>query len=468
MKKTLLILSLCASFFTPVKSIAQDDTPYTLTVFNQAVYYGMYEATVNEPVPEGAIRLSNSSYSKMLTQDQLDSFGNTLTMTVTLNPLCDNYDRIGNINLAFVPKNTTSYNYDDVRRIELGRFITPFMDKNETSVTEVPYVYDLDHLTNVFHNTAITSQYDLWVELEVYGYQGGPGQGGAAVEIPGCAGRNDVYMGSLTFESATDSSIETPETSFIAPMSYKYELKNYTLEGTDVLGETTKTITLNLESAVQNAQLHLITSNHGSNTNGEEYVRRNHFVYFDEELKLQYKPGGISCIPFIDYNTQINCIYYLCNGTSNPPPRPDTNSAWSWNNWCPGDKIPNRVIDLGNLEAGEHSFNIQVPDAQFAGGQGYFPMSVYMTGDGYNGFILNHKSFTEQAVSIYPNPVNDVAHIEAYGLGIKTVNVVNTLGQTVFTGNTDVINMSQLQNGIYIVKVQFDNNQTIIKKVIKK
>ena len=70
--------------------------PYTLQVFDQAVYYGMYEATVDEPVPAGAIRLSNSSYSRMLTDEQLDSFGNTLTMTVRLNPLCDNYDRIGN------------------------------------------------------------------------------------------------------------------------------------------------------------------------------------------------------------------------------------------------------------------------------------------------------------------------------------------------------------------------------------
>ncbi|MDV6169898.1 peptide-N-glycosidase F-related protein [Flavobacterium sp. DG1-102-2] len=465
MKKTLLILSLCASMFASHSAKAQDETPYTLTVFNQAVYYGMYEATVSEPLPEGAIRHSNSSYGKKLTQDQLDSFGNTLTMTVTLNPLCDNYDRIGNVNLAFVPKNAESYVYGDVKRIELGRFITPFMDKNETSVTEVPYVYDLNELANVFHDAAITAQYDFWVELEVYGYQGGPGQGGAAVEIPGCSNRNDVYMGSLTFESTTNPELPAPAASFIGPLSFKYELKNYTLDGTDEIGETTKSIYFNLSAPVENAKLHVITSNHGSNTNGEEYIRRNHFVYLDDVLKLQYKPGGVSCVPYRDYNTQINCIYYLCNGTSNPPPRPDNNASWSWNNWCPGDKIPNRVIDLGTLAAGGHTYKIDVPDAQFAGGQGYFPMSVYLTGDG--SAVLSGKAFEQTAVNVYPNPVNDIATISAADQTVKAYEVVNTVGQTVLKGSSETINMSQLQSGIYIVKVTFDNNQTITKKIIK-
>ena len=446
-------------------AVAQD--PYTLQVFDQAIYYGMYGDLVDEDVPEGLIRNSNSSYGRMLTQEELDAFGNTLTMTVTLNPLCDNYDRIGNVNLAFVPKGQTTYVYNEVKRIEIGRFITPFMDKNETSVTEVPYVYDLDHLTNIFHDEAIIAQYDLWVELEVYGYQGGPGQGGAAVEIPGCADRKDVYMGSLVFESTTDETITPPASSFIGSLSYKYELKDYTLAGTDEIGETVKTISFNLGSTIENAKLHIITSNHGANTNGEEYVRRNHFIYFDDVQKLQYKPGGVSCIPFIDYNTQINCIYYVCNGTSNPPPRADTAAAWSWNNWCPGDKIPNRVVDLGTVAAGDHAFKIDVPDAVFSGDQGYFPMSVYLTGDGSSTF-LGQTDFTQSTVNVYPNPATDVVNIEAEGLTVKSVNVINTLGQTVYTGTTDKVDMSQLQTGIYMVKVEFDNNQLVVKKIMKK
>ena len=465
MKKTLLILSVCATMLTSFMAKAQDETPYTLTVFNQAIFYGMYEGTVNEPVPEGAIRNSNSSYGKKLTQAQLDAFGNTLTMTVTLNPLCDNYDRIGNVNIAFVPKNATSYDFKMVKKLEIGRFITPFMDKN-AGVQEVPYVYDLDHLTNIFHDADITALYDIWVELEVYGYQGGPGQGGAAVEIPGCSGRNDVYMGSLTFESTTDTSITAPQNSFLETLSYKYELKNYTTDGTDILGQTVRSLTINLDSPLENAQLHIITSNHGSGNNGEEYVRRRHYIYFDGVEKLSYRPGGVSCIPYIDYNTQFNCIYYQCGNPPNYPPLPDTNSAWSWNNWCPGNAIPNRVVDLGSVAAGAHTFKIEVPDAQFANGEGYFPMSVYMTGDG-NSASLGKKDFTLNTVNIYPNPVTDIATIAVADLGIKSVNVINTLGQTVLTGTSDKVDMSPLQSGIYMVKVVLDNNQTTVKKIVK-
>jgi hypothetical protein len=159
MKKTLLAMFLSASgLFT---ALAQD--PYTLTVFDDAIFYGMYEATVSEPIPPGAIRHTNSSYAKMLTEEQLASFGNTLTMTVKLNPRCDNYDRIGNVNLAFVPKGSTTYEYDEVERIEIGRFITPFMHL-QIPPFEVPYTFQVNNLTRIFHDENITSQYDLWVE----------------------------------------------------------------------------------------------------------------------------------------------------------------------------------------------------------------------------------------------------------------------------------------------------------------
>lgn len=467
MKKTLLILSLCASMLLPSKAVAQDDAPYTLNLFNKAVFYGMYEGTVQDkPVPEGAIRHRNYSYAKMLTQDQLDSFGNTLKMTVVLNPLCDNYDRIGNVNMVLVPKAQTSYDYQatDIKRFEIGRFITPFMRLTVTNPNAVPYEYELNHLTNVFHDESITADYNVWIEFEVYGYQGGPGQGGAAVEVPGCAGRNDVYMGSLTFESSNSPNLIYGDDHVIIPLSHKYELKNYTPDGTDEIDKTVKTIKFTLAEAVPNAKLHLITSNHGSGTNGEEYVRREHFVYMDGNQVANYTPGGVSCVPFRQYNTQTNCIYNICTQFGSSP-RPDTDAAWSWNNWCPGDKIPNRVIDLGSLAAGEHSFKIEVPSAEFFNNEGYFPMSAYVES---TTTTLGTKKFDLNKVDVYPNPVTDVALIQAPDMQIKNVTVINTVGQTVFTGATDKINMSQLQSGIYIVRVEFDNNQVAVKKIIKK
>ena len=440
-------------------SFAQD-TPYTLNVFDHAVYYGMYEATVTEPIPAGAIRHSNSSYAKMLTEEQLQSFGNTLTMTVKLNPLCDNYDRIGNVNLAFVPKGLTTYTYSEVTRIEIGRFITPFMHL-QIEPDEVPYVYEVDNLTSIFHDENITSQYDLWIELEVYGYQGGPGQGGAAEEIAICEGRNDVYMGTLDFESGNNPNIEYSN-NFVLPLSYKLELKNYDLSGTDVLGETTKAITFTVPNDVPNAKLYFINSNHGSNNNGEEYNRRWHYLKMDGEPILSYRPGGLSCVPYSVYNTQPNCIYLQCN-LAGAPPRPNNNAAWSWNNWCPGNKIPIRVIDLGTLEAGEHEFNIEVPAAVFPEGQGYFPMSIYLQG---GDEALAASSFENVSFNLSPNPVNEIAELTSTEM-IQSVRIYNTLGQNVYTGTDTTLNLGGLEAGVYMVEVSFEGDKTATRKIIK-
>lgn len=452
MKKTLLLFTLLLSALNPVKTFAQE-FPYDLTLFEDVIFYGMYEATVSEPIPAGAIRHTNSSYAKKLTDEMLASFGNTLTMTVKLNPRCDNYDRIGNVNLALVPKGATSYIYNEVTRIEIGRFITPFMDMHDQP-NEVPYVFHVDNLTKLFQDDLLKAEFDYWIEFEVYGYQGGPGQGGAAVEIPGCAGRNDVYQGTLEFKSYNNTML-TYQSHFLYPLSYKFELKDYTLDGTDVLNETVKTINFTLEEDVPNAKIYLITSNHGSNQNGEEYNRRNHFIYFDDEQVLMYKPGGTSCEPFRQYNTQANGIYGLS-------PRPL--SQWlSFNNWCPGDKIPIRVINLGDLEAGEHNFRIEVPDAVFAGDQGYFPMSVYLQG---GAETLGTENFEQTGFKLFPNPTNGYAEIVS-DENVKSVEVYNTLGQAVWKGNSKMVNLAGLQKGVYMVHVEFEGDRVMTKKIIK-
>ena len=150
-------------------------------------------------------------------------------------------------------------------------------------------------------------------------------------------------------------------------------MKNYDASGTDVLGETVKTYTFNVSSNITNAKIYVITSNHGANTNGEEYNRREHFISFDGSLIDTYIPGGKSCEPYRIYNTQANGIY----GNS-----PRSLATWlSFSNWCPGDIIPIRAYDLGNVTQGSHTFKIEVPDAVFANGEGYIPVSVYIQGD---------------------------------------------------------------------------------------
>ena len=428
---------------------AKMNAQQTITVFDEVLFYDGYAETVDEPVSAGVFRLSNSCFTRKLTDDELALFGNTLTMNITIKAACDNYDRIGNANIALVPKGQESYNYGEVERVEIARYITPFMNKN-IQPDEVPYTFDMDNVALLFQDPVILADYDIWIELELFGVPYAANQ-----QVSGCAGRSDVFYGTLEFVTDVDSTFEYSD-NFFLPLSFKYLLRDYTLDGTDVLGETVRTINFTLEEDLPNAKFFLITSNHGANSGGEEYIRRWHYIYLDDEEIFSYKPGGLSCEPFREYNTQPNGIY----GSS-----PMTASQWaSFSNWCPGDKIPIRIIELGDLSAGEHSFKIDVPDAVFNGDQGEFPMSVYLQGF---SVTLYTNDFNSLDFSLTPNPVNNILNINVQDTDVDKVIVASVTGQTVFESNEAMLDLSTLQSGIYIVKIQFTNNQTAVQKIVK-
>lgn len=69
-------------------------------------------------------------------------------------------------------------------------------------------------------------------------------------------------------------------------------------------------------------------------------------------------------------------------------------------------------------------------------------------------------------VTLYPNPTSNVLHIQAEG--VQEVSVVDLSGRTVMTkNNTNVINMGELANGVYFVRV-ITNNGVASQKVVKK
>lgn len=366
MKKKLFFA--VAGLFTNSFSLAQN-----VSVFNDVPFYSMYhylgEGQTMPPeafsqIPAGAIRLhayEQDIISRKLTPEEIASIGSSVRMNIVLTAACDNYDRLAGVNLVLVPKGSTTYTFNqaDIKRIEIGRFITPFMNKNAT-IKQVPYSYQVDNISNILHDTTLSSNYDFWIEFRADGYSAA-----ANTEVAGCADRTDVFRGNLEFVT---SGTVTPSQNFFLPLSYRQNLNNY--NATDVPGQTTRLVTFTLDQPVPNAILHLSTSNHGSNSGGEEYVKRVHNVYLDDQLVSQYMPGGKNCEDYRQYNTQGNGIY---GNTAK------TLRGWiSWNNWCPGDVIPNREVNLGNLTAGTHTIKIDVPTAVFTGQQGYFPISMYI------------------------------------------------------------------------------------------
>ncbi len=446
MKKILLLLLLGVFSFSVFDLNAQTTT---LTVFDQIRFYDGYAAVVNQPVPEGVIRHRNDLYAKKLTAQDLLSFGSTMTLNVTIKADCDNYDRIGNVNLVFTPKEALTYDTNAVPKFELARFITPFMNKN-IAPFEVPYTFNIDNMAKIVKDPALLLAYDFWIEFEVFGVPYA-----AQTQVAGCAGINSVFFGTLSLVS--DSTPFTSSNNFLLPLNFKNNLNNYQAGASDAIGQTVRTISFNLPNDIDNSSFYLISSNHGANTGGEEYNRRWHYIYLDDFTTriLSYKPGELTCEPYRVYNTQGNGIY----GTT-----PRTNAAWqSFSNWCPGFNIPIRKLDRGTLSAGTHNFRISVPTAVFTNGEGYFPISLYLQGTN-NTLGLESPTFVEYA--IFPNPTSDFIMVDAKET-IKNCSIVNSIGQKVYQGNQKKIAISNFSKGMYIIQIEFDNGIKVTEKILK-
>jgi hypothetical protein len=72
----------------------------------------------------------------------------------------------------------------------------------------------------------------------------------------------------------------------------------------------------------------------------------------------------------------------------------------------------------------------------------------------------------EEYISIYPNPSNDFLRINSSKKSIKEIIILNSLGLSVYHDSfTDTINISNIENGIYLVILKSDN-YSFTKKII--
>jgi len=441
MKKTLLSLLLFIGFCINAQT--------NINVFSQIVFYDGYAGNVSNPVPANTIRLANYRYAKKLTDAELNSFQNKIQMNVTIGALCDNYDRIGGVHIALVPKNQISYTLSDplVKRIEIGRYITPFMNKN-VFPTEVPYTYEVDNLYAVFSNTTLRNTYDIWVELDVFGVPYA-----ANTQVAGCSGRNDVFAGTLDFVTYNDPAV-TNTFNNLLPLLDSNELNNY--NNTDQAGQTVRLVNFNLNQSTTNAKFVIVTTPHGANTNGEEYVRRQNLVSLDNAQVLTFTPGGKSCEPYRQYNTQANGIYGY-----NPQ-----SAAWwtSWNNWCPGDSVPIRSFTATSLTAGSHTLKYEVPTAVFYNQDGRIVLSIYMQS---NNQLLAVNDISTVDVSVYPNPTSDFVNIRS-DKKVKNIIVYSLEGRKLNEVRDSKVDLTSYPAGSYLLDVTLEGGTQFKHKVIRK
>jgi hypothetical protein len=112
-----------------------------------------------------------------------------------------------------------------------------------------------------------------------------------------------------------------------------------------------------------------------------------------------------------------------------------------------------------------------------AGQYEYYVTAVYDLGESDPSntvlvdVITSITSNPEDRVRVYPNPFDDLIHVESH-LPIRTVDVLNVSGQVVqkvkpMSGAIITIDVNDLKSGVYYLRMETDNGH-ISKKVIKK
>lgn len=463
---------LIASCMAIAMSASADDGPATgdesrMVIYDDVIFFDGYNTLENLsdeskamiPENDGILRHRTSLYSVRLTDEQLDGIGENLKMLVEIGALCDNYDRIGNINLALVPKGAESYVSDEVDRLEIGRFITPFMNKN-IEPTSVPYEFDMDYMSLILRDARLRADYDIWAEFELFGIPYAANE-----QVRGCAGRQDVFTGTLTFVTDAQPAPKTDNNVLVPIVIKKPEymggnFNNYGEGCTDEPGKTVKTWSFELTEDVSDGHVIFITSNHGANPGGEEYNRRKHFVYFDGKLATIYTPGRDSCEPFRVYNTQLNGIY----GYSEM-----SDQEWqSFSNWCPGDKIDNRVLHVGPLSKGKHDVKIKVMNAKFADKQGDIPVSMFFQGvlsgslPGYSA-VEGVKADMRSGISIDGDKCV-VSSIEP----VESILLYDASGKLLgMEFDKNVISLASARTGVHVIVVEYSDGMTEYHKIMR-
>jgi hypothetical protein len=77
------------------------------------------------------------------------------------------------------------------------------------------------------------------------------------------------------------------------------------------------------------------------------------------------------------------------------------------------------------------------------------------------------SDFFSENLIISPNPFNEKLTVDAANGNIKSLQLLNILGQEVRTSNTSYLQTSDLPAGVYSLKINLLNEKIVIRKVVK-
>ncbi|MDO5979903.1 InlB B-repeat-containing protein [Flavivirga spongiicola] len=128
------------------------------------------------------------------------------------------------------------------------------------------------------------------------------------------------------------------------------------------------------------------------------------------------------------------------------------------------------TLQLGSpaINAGD---NTKIPTgiiSDLLGNQRVFNTNVDMGAYEFGALSLSVDNFNvkQSSIKLYPNPTSSILNIKTT-LAIKQVSVYSMLGTEVLKVPSSVINVSDLSNGMYLVKIEDEIGNTLTKRFIK-
>ncbi|MFN4198703.1 MAG: DUF5689 domain-containing protein, partial [Flavobacterium sp.] len=161
---------------------------------------------------------------------------------------------------------------------------------------------------------------------------------------------------------------------------------------------------------------------------------------------------------------QINNVTFTDgDGTTNFVSPPNTNYAFT---------DGTDTVNFRTIFAEANYIGTPVPQGStsFAALVGNFNGAPQVTARSLNDLTLSIRNNTIEGLKVYPNPVRDgILYIETPSHGEKFITVFDVLGKSVLTVNTlnEAIDVTSLNNGIYIVKITENTKSATVKLVVK-
>lgn len=148
--------------------------------------------------------------------------------------------------------------------------------------------------------------------------------------------------------------------------------------------------TFEITETMKNAKLHYITTGHGGHSGGDEFIKINNSVYFNNKKVIDTIPWRDDCASFRRFNPtsgvwlRKDSTYYRDRKTKSYKIKEIeerlASSDLSRSNWCPGSKVNPFVAELGDLEAGKQNLRIVIPATKAEEGKAnHWLVSVYIT-----------------------------------------------------------------------------------------